>query len=311
MPTYNARATVLKKTKLGETDLIITLIATDGRELRAVAKGARKPGSKLGARVEPFTVLEGQFAVGRNLDIVSDVRTVTPHASLRDDYDKLLVASVAAEMLQVVAEQAQATEFLYQMSSALFDVMDASPAEVAPQLLAAWMLKLFAVLGYRPILEECAICGRAVSQPPDKSDPVTFVSSAAAVRQGDGSLVSFINETREPSPCLTAAADATSAATDERFCWSAEAGGVICVTCGAGQFIPLESYPAAALAWLRTLLGATFAEAAAYDLLSDLLRDLFTLTITFAQEHFPAKLKALEFFQQQYLFNTPDKRTRE
>ena len=252
MPTYSARATVLKKTKLGEIDLIITLIATDGRELRAVAKGARKPGSKLGARVEPFTVLEGQFATGRNLDVVSDVRTVTPHASLRDDYDKLLVASIAAEMLEVVAGQDQASPFLYEMSATLFDVMDASGAEVAPQLLVAWMLKFFAVLGYRPILEECAVCGTSVD-----------------------------------------------AEGDERFCWSAEAGGVICTTCGAGQFIPLDTYPGAALAWLRTLLSATFAEAAAYDLAPALQRDLFTLTAAFAVEHFPARLKALEFYQQQ------------
>jgi len=260
MPTYSARATVLKKTKLGETDLIITLIATDGHELRAVAKGARKPGSKLGARVEPFTVLEGQFAAGRNLDVISDIRTVTAHANLRDDYDKLLVASVAAEMLGVVAEQAQASEFLYEMSATLFDVMDACLAEKAPQLLIAWMLKLFAVLGYRPILEECAVCGRSVGAESDTEG-------------------------------------------DERFCWSAEAGGVICATCGAGQFIPLDTYPAAALAWLRTLLVATFAEAATYDLSPDLLRDLFTLTSAFATEHFPAKLKALTFLQEQSFIN--------
>ncbi|MCL2882385.1 MAG: DNA repair protein RecO [Coriobacteriia bacterium] len=275
MPTYSARATVLKKTKLGEADLIITLVATDGRELRAVAKGARKPGSRLGARVEPFTVLEGQFATGRSLDVVSDVRTVDTHASLRDDYDKLLVASVAAEMLEIVAAQAQASEFLAEMSATLFDVMDACAADKALQLLVAWMLKLFAVLGYRPILEECAICGRGVTMPAASAIPDAPVIPASPVIPG---------LTRD---------------LDERFCWSAEAGGVICATCGAGQFIPLDTYPAAALAWLRTLLGATFAEAAAYDLAPELLRDLFTLVATFAQEHFPARLKALEFYQQQ------------
>ncbi|MCL2324645.1 MAG: DNA repair protein RecO [Actinomycetia bacterium] len=249
MPTYHARATVLKKTKLGEADLIITLIATDGRELRAVAKGARKPASKIGARIEPFTVLEGQFATGRSLDVVSDVRTVATHASLRDDYDKLLVASVAAEMLEVVASQAQATDFLYEMSAALFDMMDASASIKALQLLIAWMLKLFAVLGYRPILDGCAVCGR------------------------------------------------TLADDEQTFCWSAEAGGVICSDCGAGQFIPLDAHPAAALAWLRTLFGATFEEAAAFDLEPQLTGDLFSLVADFATEHFPARIKSLEFLR--------------
>ena len=68
--TYHARACVLDRTKLGETDLILTLLSSNGAQLRAVAKGARKPGGKLamihrperladiiclmrGARIEP------------------------------------------------------------------------------------------------------------------------------------------------------------------------------------------------------------------------------------------------------------------
>ena len=52
--TYHVRACVLDRTKLGETDLILTLLADDGRQLRAVAKGARKPGGRLAARMELF-----------------------------------------------------------------------------------------------------------------------------------------------------------------------------------------------------------------------------------------------------------------
>lgn len=42
-PTYRCNALVLKKTKLGESDLILTCLKDDGSQLRAVAKGARKP----------------------------------------------------------------------------------------------------------------------------------------------------------------------------------------------------------------------------------------------------------------------------
>ena len=36
------KAIVLKKTKLSETDLIVTLFTEEGVQVRAVAKGARK-----------------------------------------------------------------------------------------------------------------------------------------------------------------------------------------------------------------------------------------------------------------------------
>ena len=69
--TYRCRAIVLDKTKLGESDLILTLLADDGRQVRAVAKGARKPGSKLAARCELCCEVDLLLAHGRNLDIVS------------------------------------------------------------------------------------------------------------------------------------------------------------------------------------------------------------------------------------------------
>ena len=47
--TYRARAVVLDRTKRGEQDLILTLLGSDGSQLRAVAKGARKPGGRLAA----------------------------------------------------------------------------------------------------------------------------------------------------------------------------------------------------------------------------------------------------------------------
>ena len=49
-PTYPLRALVLRRTKLGESDLILTLLAADGSLAKAVAKGARKPTSSFAAR---------------------------------------------------------------------------------------------------------------------------------------------------------------------------------------------------------------------------------------------------------------------
>ena len=47
--TFRTKAIVLDRTALAEQDLILTLLAESGEELRAVAKGARKPGGRLAA----------------------------------------------------------------------------------------------------------------------------------------------------------------------------------------------------------------------------------------------------------------------
>ena len=86
-PTYDARVIVLRKTKLGESDLILTLLAEDGSQMRAVAKGARKPASSFAARLELYSVVDLLVARGRSLDIVKEARLVESNERLRRDIE--------------------------------------------------------------------------------------------------------------------------------------------------------------------------------------------------------------------------------
>ena len=83
--TRHTSAIVIDRTKLGESDLILTLLEADGSQGRAVAKGARKPGGKLAARVQLFCEDDLLLAVGRNLDVVAEAQLSCAHASLRGD----------------------------------------------------------------------------------------------------------------------------------------------------------------------------------------------------------------------------------
>ena len=95
-PTYHTRAFVLKKTKLGETDLIVNLLAEDGSLLRGVAKGARKPKSSFSGRLELFCEANLLMVKGKSLDIVSEASPKNLHGSLRDDVVRSAAASCAA-----------------------------------------------------------------------------------------------------------------------------------------------------------------------------------------------------------------------
>lgn len=159
MPAYPLRALVLRKTKLGETDLIVTLLAQDGREVRAVAKSARKPGSRFGARVEPFSVLDLLLHTGRSLDIITEAETVESHGGLRADYDRMMVASVVVDVLDKIAVEGQTEQRLFDLALMTLDVMESARIEALQPLLLAFLLKALSMQGYRPILESCAECG--------------------------------------------------------------------------------------------------------------------------------------------------------
>ena len=81
--TYSLQALVLRKTKLGETDLIVTLLAQDGRQVRAVAKGARKPNSSFASRLEIFSEVDLLLVCGKSLDIVKEAKLLNAHIGVR------------------------------------------------------------------------------------------------------------------------------------------------------------------------------------------------------------------------------------
>src|SRR5690606_31027965 len=70
VPVYRDEAVVLRTHKLGEADRIVTMLSRQHGKLRAVAKGVRRTGSRFGARLEPFMVVDVQCYIGRSLDIV-------------------------------------------------------------------------------------------------------------------------------------------------------------------------------------------------------------------------------------------------
>ena len=76
MPTYRDEAVVLRTHKLGEADRIVTMLSRQHGKIRAVAKGVRRTGSRFGARLEPFMVVDVQCYVGRSLDIVQQAESL-------------------------------------------------------------------------------------------------------------------------------------------------------------------------------------------------------------------------------------------
>lgn len=158
MPSYPLTALVLRKTKLGETDIILTLLAEDGRQVRAVAKGLRKPGSRFGGRLEPYSVVDLLLHTGKSLEVVSEARTVEAHAGLREDFDRSAAAAIVADLLDKIAVEGQVEPRLFDLATTTLSVMESAPLSALPQLVVAFLVKAMAMHGYRPELESCATC---------------------------------------------------------------------------------------------------------------------------------------------------------
>jgi DNA repair protein RecO (recombination protein O) len=175
VPAYPLRALVLRKTKLGEADLILTLLAADGRQVRAVAKGARKTTSRIGGRAEPFSVLDLLLHTGRSLEVIAEAQTLASHDAIRADYDRATAAAVVADVLDKISVEGQAEPQLFEMALVTLDVMETAPVGSLRTLVLAFLVKSLAMHGYRPSLDACASCAT------DAFDAAAFSVEAGGV----------------------------------------------------------------------------------------------------------------------------------
>ena len=158
-PTYRARGIVVRKTKLGEMDLIVTFLASDGSQMRAVTKGARKPGGALAGKIEIANTVDVLCSVGRSLDTVKEARLSASYPSFRSDVEKAACAACIAELCERVTQVDLPHARLFDMIEAAFRTLDRAQGAVVFSCTAAVLLKLFAFTGVAPQLSHCAVCG--------------------------------------------------------------------------------------------------------------------------------------------------------
>ncbi|HEX2036001.1 MAG TPA: DNA repair protein RecO [Chloroflexota bacterium] len=174
---YRTAAVVLRRQDFGEADRVLTCYSPTHGKFRALAKGVRRPQSRLGGHVEQFTHVNLLVALGRNLDIVTQAETIRPYAHLRDDLWKAAYACYAAELVDRMTEERLENRPVFDLFLELLAYLDgmtgsAEPGEVreapggpaAPVELAVrtFELQLLGRLGYAPELYHCVQCGETL-----------------------------------------------------------------------------------------------------------------------------------------------------
>jgi len=166
VPTYRDEAVVLRTHKLGEADRIITMLSRRRGKIRAVAKGVRRTTSKFGARLEPFSRVDLQLAIGHTLDVITQVESLDAFGEpLTDDYPAYTAGQVMLETADrlVVEESEPAVQQYLLLVGALRALNQGTSDGRRPPtlILDSYLLRALAVAGYAPSFSDCARCGVA------------------------------------------------------------------------------------------------------------------------------------------------------
>jgi DNA repair protein RecO (recombination protein O) len=156
---YRAHGIVLRRINLGETDKILTLLTREKGKLSAVAKGARRPASRLAGATELFNYCRAILAVGQNLDVLTQAEVRQSFPRLRTDLEKITAASYMTELVDHFTEERLPHQEVFDLLLSGLYVLNTQ--DDAGLLVAGFSLQLLAAAGYTPSLQACARCRRA------------------------------------------------------------------------------------------------------------------------------------------------------
>ncbi len=165
MPTpriYRTSAIVLSRFDLGEADRVVTLLTPEEGKLKAVAKGVRRPRSRIGGAVEPFAELELLLVRGRTFDVITQASVGHAWLALRDRLESAATAWYVGELAERAVEERAFAYPVYALLCRAYQLLDDG---MAPGRVARWFeMDLADALGVRPEVERCVECDRPLEE---------------------------------------------------------------------------------------------------------------------------------------------------
>jgi DNA repair protein RecO (recombination protein O) len=153
---YETEAVVIRKMNLGEADRLLTLYTSSLGKLRVVAKGVRRPRSKLGGNVELLTCSRLMLARGRNLDIITQSQAIDSFMAMKTDLQRTSWGLYVAELVDRFTPERQASRALFEL---LLKTLNRLAGDGAGEMaLRYFELHLLELAGYRPQLSRCPGC---------------------------------------------------------------------------------------------------------------------------------------------------------
>lgn len=160
--SIRTEAIILRRRDFGEADRILVLFSRKLGRISGIAKGSRKPSSKLSGHLELFG--RGSFLVsrGRNLHLITQAETIESYQNLRDNLVGIGLGSYVVELVDAFTYEEGSNLKLYDLVLATLESLNrgADPAIVVRY----YELHLLDLVGFRPEFFNCVECGQKITE---------------------------------------------------------------------------------------------------------------------------------------------------
>lgn len=148
---------VIRTNNYGEANKVVTIYTREAGKIGVMARGAKKPSSRLASLTQPFTY--GQFLVqkGSGMGTLQQGDVISSMRSIREDIFMTAYASYIVELTDKATENQKANPFLFELLYQTLSFMN--EGYDLDILTYIYELKIMNVLGLFPCLDQCSVCG--------------------------------------------------------------------------------------------------------------------------------------------------------
>ncbi len=195
--TYQTEAIVIKKTKLGEADRILTFFTPELGKVQAVAKGVRRPKSKLAGHLELLTHSTVLLVKGRSLDTITGCQSIESFLPLKSNLELCACALYATEIVNQFGVDRQENRAMFTLLLDLMRQLSRGDGNQHTDVLLRYFdIHLLHAAGYEPQLQQCVVCreplasanayfsvsaGGAMCQKCRHTQPYTYPASSSSL----------------------------------------------------------------------------------------------------------------------------------
>lgn len=151
-------AVVLKRQKLQDNDVLVTLLTDKGGKLKAIAKGAKSGRSGLAAATQPFVFGEFVLSLEKDWNKIRSIEVLDPYAKFHDNLTAMAYGTYVLELTNFLMEEGVVH---HKVVVNLVDTLDMLSEEGAQLELikVAFEVKMMALSGYQMSVSRCCQCG--------------------------------------------------------------------------------------------------------------------------------------------------------
>ena len=150
---------MIRETKYGENDRIISAITAEKGRVSIFARGAMRTSSKRSAAMGPFMYSEFVLAKGKEMYTVKDASPIESFFGVSDGLRSMALASYISEVLYWLCQEEVPDDESMRLALNTFFALSNKKKPLA-LIKAAFELRAASNAGFQPDLSGCACCGR-------------------------------------------------------------------------------------------------------------------------------------------------------